>query len=443
MKPIFCGITLIVFTLSLVGCLPKAPLSPMEEADIAYSSAIDQQASGEHEAAIAEFKQYIGQFPKSQDADNAQLGIGDSYYAQGEFLKAIEAYLRILTEYPTSDSADVAQLKIGDAYLALGDLTQAAAAYQKLTEKYPYLEVEAAQIAKQRLDTVEAIRTIRQSLQTAEESTKDNVQYRLGWFYFEELADYKTAIEEFQKLISLSPDSELADNAQWMIGECYWRIGQGDPTPPLGEIGEAFVRRQHIIDRYPQLAGLDRYNTDGSPHWPAGGRGDRYEMYFAELRRLLNRYPDLKERKWSEFVSEKYRHALSAWDMLLLQYPDTDAAAVAPQKIADHFVQLGQTYMNLSSGGSYSDLSGLLFKTSLAYWPTPQAHIALAYYYAEIVRYTRWTYYRTRPFDHLKEAAKLVPPGSPLASEIQRIKEQMNYRLRIEELENHSGPRKR
>ncbi|MBI1924182.1 tetratricopeptide repeat protein, partial [Candidatus Poribacteria bacterium] len=417
--------------------------SPMEEADIAYSSALDQQASGEHEAAIAEFKQYIGQFPKSQDADNAQLGIGDIHYAKGEFQAAIDAYQTILTQYPTSDSADLAQLKIGDAYLAQGDLTQSTAAYHQLVEKYPYHEVEAAQLAEQRLHTIETIRTLRQSLPTAEQSTQDNIQYRLGTLYFEELADYKTAIEEFQKLISLTPDSKLADNAQWMIGECYWRLGQSDPTPPLGEIGEALVRRQHIIDRYPQLAGLDRYNTDGSPHWPTGGRGDRYELYFAELRRLLNRYPDLKARKWSDFVSENYRHALSAWDMLLLQYPDTDAAAIAPQKIAERFVQLGQTYMNLSSGGSYSDLSGLILKASLAYWPTPQAHIALAYYYAEIVKYDRWTYYRTRPFEHLKEAAKLVPPGSPLAAEIRSIKEQMNYRLRIEELENHSGPRQR
>lgn len=80
MKPIFCCMTLIVLTFSLVGCLPKAPLSPMEEAGIVYSSARDQQAAGEYEAAITDFKQYVVQFPKSQDVDNAQLGIGDTVW---------------------------------------------------------------------------------------------------------------------------------------------------------------------------------------------------------------------------------------------------------------------------------------------------------------------------------------------------------------------------
>ena len=436
MQPIACYFMLIVLIFNFLGCLSRQ-LSPVEEADLAYNSALDQQASGEHEDAIAEFKQYIGRFPKSQDADNAQLGIGDSYYSQGQFQQAIEAYEAILTQYPNSDSAELAQLKIGDVYLAQGNFTQAAETYQKLVEKYPFLEVEAAQIARQRLDVTESIRSLRQSLKAADESTKDNVQYRLAAYYFEELEDYWTARDEFKKVVDDYPDSELADNAVWMIGECYWRLGQGDPLPPLGEIGEAFVRLQHIIDRYPQLSELDRYDTDGYPHFPAGKRGDRYEVYFTEVRRMLHRHPNLKKQKWNNFISENYQRALEIWDTLLLTYPNTDAATATPQKIAGRLLELGQVYWNISSGGSYSDFSGSIFKTSLTYWPTPQAHIALAYYYAEIRKYTRWTYYRTRSFDHLAKAAKLAPTGSDLASEIRSVKEELHYRLRIETLENY------
>lgn len=62
------------------------------------------------------------------------------------------------------------------------------------------------------------------------------------------------------------------------------------PTPEQ----EAFIRVQLVADRYPQLAELNRYETDGYPHAPAGKRGDRYELYNAETCPLLNRYPDLK-----------------------------------------------------------------------------------------------------------------------------------------------------
>ena len=82
---------------------------------------------------------------------------------------------------------------------------------------------------------------------------------------------------------------------------------------------------------------------------------------------MLNRYPDLKTRKWTDFVSGHYRQALSTWEALLLKYPNTDVAAAAAQKIARRLLQLGHTYRNLStSGGSYSDFSAIPFKTSSA-----------------------------------------------------------------------------
>ena len=66
-------------------------------------------------------------------------------------------------------------------------------------------------------------------------------------------------------------------------------------------------------------------------------------MYYAEVRRMLNRYPDLKKRKWTDFVSGHYRQALSTWEALLLKYPNTDVAAAAAQKIARRLLQLGHT----------------------------------------------------------------------------------------------------
>jgi hypothetical protein len=87
-------------------------------------------------------------------------------------------------------------------------------------------------------------------------------------------------------------------------------------------------------------------------------------------------------------------------------------------------------------GGSLTDFSAVLFKKSLELAPTAEAHIALARYYADISIYTRWTYYNTRVFEHLKAAKSLVPPESDFAFEIKALETWMNYRRRIEALES-------
>ena len=431
MKAVNLSIGLCLAAIFISGCLPKAPVSTQEAADMLYLKATNLQDSEEYDKATDEFEALVGRYPNSNNADNAQLEIGNNYRIQGEYDKAIPAYEMLLEKYPQSDVVDYTLLGIGDSYLDLGERAKAIETYQKLIDKYPYLNNEVAEEAQNRIDMLKEIEKYEEVIESGDKDMRDNAQYQIGNIYFSVFNDYDKAIEEFNKVVENYPQSELADDAMWMVGECYWAKATYEPLAGETREQQAFIRVQYITDRYPQLVELDRYDTDGYPHWPAGKRGDRYEIYFAEVRRLLTKYPDLKNWSFQDFIPENYKNALDMWSSLILKYPNTDTAASAPKNISEKITELGKLYY--ANGTPH--FASILFKESLQIWPSPEAHIYLAYYYADVHDYTSWTYYKARIFRHIKEAEKLVPPNSDLALDLKNLKSWMNYRTRLKSLE--------
>ena len=438
---IFAVILMSIFCL---GCLPKAPIGEQEKADMLYTKAATLQEDEEYARAMEEFKAYVAKYPKSDDADNAQLEVGNGYRIQSELAADPEEKEKLLDQailaYKAAvgsggDIVDLALIKIGDAYFAKGERKEAIVTYKNLVDKYPYLSVLEASEAANRLEAIELLEDAEEDLKTLNKEVADNAQFRIANLYFNVFGDYDKAIKEFEKVLTDYPDSELADNAMWMIGECYWEKGGMNLPPKIApkksQQQEAFARLHHITDRYPQFSEMDRYEADKRPPWPAGQRGDRYEMYFAEVRRLLSRYPQLKDWRFEDFIPSDYAQALNTWNNLVLKYPNTDAAAVAPENIAQKLAELGKIYYNIGM----ADFASVLFKEALITYPNPATHIYMAYYYADVCAYTKWTYYRTRAFLHLKEAEKLVKPNSDLALDLKKLKTWLNYRLRVESLE--------
>jgi len=432
MKRVSLLLTVLFLIVILIsGCLPKAPVSEQQAADMLYLRATDLQNNSEYDRATDDFEAFIGKYPNSNNSDNAQLEIGNNYRIQEDYDAAISAYETLLEKYPQSDVTNYALLAIGDSHLDLGEGIKAVDTYQKLIDKYPYLNNEVAEEAQNRIDILEEIREYEEVIESGDKEIQDNAQYQIGNIYFSVFNDYDKAIEEFNKVVENYPQSELADDAIWMVGECFW--AKMSYTPPSSETQkqQAFIRIQYITERYPQLSELDRYDTDGYPHWPAGKRGDRYEIYFAEVRRLLTKYPDLKKWTFQDFIPENCKTALNVWKSIMLKYPNTDVAAEAPKSISEKITELGKLYY--ASGMQH--FASILFKESLQIWPSPEAHIYLAYYYADVHDYTRWTYYQARIFNHIKKAEALVPPNSDLALDLKNLKTWMNYRARLESLE--------
>jgi tetratricopeptide (TPR) repeat protein len=66
--------------------------------------------------------------------------------------------------------------------------------------------------------------------------------FTLGSMYYDKTHDYEKAVEYFQKIISEYPDCDFSELVQFMIGDCYEK---------LGRIELAVHEYKNYLDKYP------------------------------------------------------------------------------------------------------------------------------------------------------------------------------------------------
>ncbi len=115
-----------------------------------YDSSYGDYATGNYVLAVQGFESYLGYFPKSQRAHEAQLYVGESLAGQKKDMDAVIAYDRVIANYPGSASVPTAYYKRGLAFERLGDTARARESYEALLKQFP--ETQQAVLAKQRLE---------------------------------------------------------------------------------------------------------------------------------------------------------------------------------------------------------------------------------------------------------------------------------------------------
>ena len=109
--------------------------------------------AGQNDLAVMGFESYIKTFPKSEQADDAQLLIGSAYLQAGANDKAVEAYDVAIRTYPTSNVLPEAYYRKGVALQNLKQLDRAREAFETVTTKYPdSFEATLAKQGIQKLD---------------------------------------------------------------------------------------------------------------------------------------------------------------------------------------------------------------------------------------------------------------------------------------------------
>lgn len=127
---------------------PPAPQASDAETRV-YEAAQNQRKIGNYQGAIAVFRNFISQYPRSPLAHRAQYWIGDSYYNLRDFKGAIASQQRLIASYPDSASVPDALLNIASSQHELGDAAGARKTLDRLVARYP--TSEAAEKARRRL----------------------------------------------------------------------------------------------------------------------------------------------------------------------------------------------------------------------------------------------------------------------------------------------------
>jgi TolA-binding protein len=123
-------------------------MSPQKLWDGAYSDF----TAGQWDLAIQGFTMYIKSFPRSDQADNAQVNIGNAYLNDAKSDRAAEAYDKAIRNYPGGDAIPEAYFKKGLALQNLKDLDGARAAWEYTLRTFP--ESDGGRMSKQRLDSL-------------------------------------------------------------------------------------------------------------------------------------------------------------------------------------------------------------------------------------------------------------------------------------------------
>lgn len=121
-----------------------------EAVKAAYQAAFDLLKAGDYAEAVAAFRAFIAEHPRSDYADNAQYWLGESFYVTDDYTQAIAEYEKLVTAYPRSQKLTHALLKIGYSQAALGDTEAARSTLTALTRKHP--NTTAARLALERLE---------------------------------------------------------------------------------------------------------------------------------------------------------------------------------------------------------------------------------------------------------------------------------------------------
>jgi tol-pal system protein YbgF len=112
--------------------------SPKFSEDVAlYTRGKEAFDREDFDGARAAFSDLLKKYPKSDQADNAQFWIGETYYRQSWYEKAILEYQKVIELYPQGNKVPAALLKQGLAFTALGDNDNAKLIFKELIDRYP------------------------------------------------------------------------------------------------------------------------------------------------------------------------------------------------------------------------------------------------------------------------------------------------------------------
>jgi tol-pal system protein YbgF len=121
-----------------------------------YETATADYFQGQYSVAISGFEQYLRAFPRTEMADDAQLGIGEAYYSQKKYAEAVAAYGAVIQNYPGTNAVPTAYYKLGLSQEQLGQQDAAKTSYEAVLKLSP--NSSEATLAKQALDRLAARR---------------------------------------------------------------------------------------------------------------------------------------------------------------------------------------------------------------------------------------------------------------------------------------------
>lgn len=162
-----------------------------------------------------------------------------NYYVDGNYKDAINTYQKIVEKYSSSDNAPVAMYYLGNSYLGLGQNDEAIKTYQKVIEKFknektifPLAYINLGYAYMNKKDYASAISAFKQVSSLGNSLVADRAVYESALAY-EATGDKVSAIERYEYLKKIYPDSPWAQDAASKLNKIQGPTAQQQPQHPV------------------------------------------------------------------------------------------------------------------------------------------------------------------------------------------------------------------
>ena len=217
----------------------------------ALSSASDQVVWEAGEKAVGKkdwesarqyFRRLIDAFPQSEHQPDARIALADSYFEEGgtgNYVLAVSSYREFLTLYPQHPKSDYAQFRAAESYfkqMNTSDRDQTATE-QALEEYQRLLDIypQSSWVEPAR----EKIRECRQALARS--------HFQVGYFYQKTRKSWRSAIGRYEAIVTDYPDFERFDEVLFRLAQCLSFAGRyAEARPHVGRLLAEFPQSSFI-----------------------------------------------------------------------------------------------------------------------------------------------------------------------------------------------------
>jgi tol-pal system protein YbgF len=114
-----------------------------------YDQATLDLTQGRYALALQGYREFLRRYPAVELSDNAQYGVGESFFAQSAFDSAASEYARVEAQYPQGDKVPAALYKLGLTQERLDRKDAARKTFDELIRRFP--NSGEAQLARERI----------------------------------------------------------------------------------------------------------------------------------------------------------------------------------------------------------------------------------------------------------------------------------------------------
>lgn len=203
-----------------------------------YVRAMANYQIGELQAVINDVQSYLLTKPKLNDVQDARYVKGLALAGLGKFADAAQEYESILKAAPNYGAADKVAYELAWAHVELGQQTQSVAAFQKLVSDYPNSPLAAESLFRvgeswyESDDFAKAVPAYKAAYEKAGKTEiGENALHKLAWSYLK-AEQLPQAGEGFAAQLAAFPNGELAGDATFLQGECWFKQKKWEAAIP-------------------------------------------------------------------------------------------------------------------------------------------------------------------------------------------------------------------